>query len=264
MQEKQVYRTNLNGRREHDSLFVCQQRSRTRLASLSISITTRTRHLSLRSPAPHRRLGKTSVSTREPIRDTARSSGLDPREGSQGRRPALHGLPRPVAALHHPGRGARRSTSSRKASASTAPAIRGWQAINESDMLVVPQPDTAFLDPFCQRHDADDDLQHPGPAHQGGLHPRPAQRRPQGRQLHEVAPASPTPPTSARELEFFIFDDVRYDQTHALGVLLRRQRRGRLEHRPRREAEPRLQDPLQGGLLPRARRPTRCTTCAPR
>ena len=55
-----------------------------------------------------------------------------------------------------------------------------------------------FLDPFCQRRHAGDDLQHPGPAHQGGLHPRPAERRPQGRQLHEVAPASPTPPTSAR------------------------------------------------------------------
>ena len=26
--------------------------------------------------------------------------------------------------------------------------LRGWQAINESDMLVIPQPDTAFLDPF--------------------------------------------------------------------------------------------------------------------
>src|SRR5690349_14272448 len=28
--------------------------------------------------------------------------------------------------------------------------IRGWQAINESDMLVKPQPETAFLDPFTQ------------------------------------------------------------------------------------------------------------------
>src|SRR5512145_402151 len=27
--------------------------------------------------------------------------------------------------------------------------IRGWQAINESDMLIVPQPDTATIDPFC-------------------------------------------------------------------------------------------------------------------
>jgi glutamine synthetase len=26
--------------------------------------------------------------------------------------------------------------------------IRGWQAINESDMLVFPQPETAFIDPF--------------------------------------------------------------------------------------------------------------------
>ena len=32
--------------------------------------------------------------------------------------------------------------------------IRGWQAINESDMLVVPQPDTAFLDPFTAAPDA--------------------------------------------------------------------------------------------------------------
>ena len=28
--------------------------------------------------------------------------------------------------------------------------IRGWQAINESDMLVLPVPETAFLDPFCR------------------------------------------------------------------------------------------------------------------
>jgi len=26
--------------------------------------------------------------------------------------------------------------------------IRGWQGINESDMLVIPDPDTAFIDPF--------------------------------------------------------------------------------------------------------------------
>ena len=27
--------------------------------------------------------------------------------------------------------------------------IRGWQAINESDMLLVPVPTTAFVDPFA-------------------------------------------------------------------------------------------------------------------
>ena len=26
--------------------------------------------------------------------------------------------------------------------------IRGWQSINESDMLIVPQPETSFVDPF--------------------------------------------------------------------------------------------------------------------
>src|SRR5689334_18968094 len=28
--------------------------------------------------------------------------------------------------------------------------IRGWMPINESDMLLVPQPDTLFIDPFCK------------------------------------------------------------------------------------------------------------------
>src|SRR5277367_7046182 len=28
--------------------------------------------------------------------------------------------------------------------------IRGWVAINESDMLVIPVAETAFLDPFCK------------------------------------------------------------------------------------------------------------------
>jgi len=28
--------------------------------------------------------------------------------------------------------------------------IRGWKHINESDMLVIPDPDTAFIDPFTK------------------------------------------------------------------------------------------------------------------
>ena len=28
--------------------------------------------------------------------------------------------------------------------------IRGWQPINDSDMLFVPDPDTAVIDPFCR------------------------------------------------------------------------------------------------------------------
>ncbi|MBL8869570.1 MAG: glutamine synthetase beta-grasp domain-containing protein, partial [Planctomycetaceae bacterium] len=28
--------------------------------------------------------------------------------------------------------------------------VRGWQSINESDMLLIPQPETSFIDPFAQ------------------------------------------------------------------------------------------------------------------
>ncbi len=28
--------------------------------------------------------------------------------------------------------------------------IRGWAAINESDMLIIPDPSTAFMDPFAE------------------------------------------------------------------------------------------------------------------
>ena len=63
--------------------------------------------------------------------------------------------------------------------------IRGWQAINESDMLVVPQPETAVLDPFTTLPTLVDDLQHPGSDHARGLFSRSAQRRPQGGQLFE-------------------------------------------------------------------------------
>ena len=28
--------------------------------------------------------------------------------------------------------------------------IRGWQPIHASDMLVIPDPDTAKIDPFCE------------------------------------------------------------------------------------------------------------------
>ena len=63
--------------------------------------------------------------------------------------------------------------------------IRGWQAINESDMILVPQPETAVLDPFTTLPTICDDLQHPGPDHAGGLHARSAQRRPQGGELPE-------------------------------------------------------------------------------
>jgi glutamine synthetase len=94
--------------------------------------------------------------------------------------------------------------------------IRGWQAINESDMLVVPQPETAFVDPFtvlptlvmiCNIQD-------------------PLTREDYSRDPRNVARKAVNYLKSTRiadtcfigpEAEFFIFDDVRYDQNEHEG-----------------------------------------------
>ena len=89
--------------------------------------------------------------------------------------------------------------------------IRGWQAINESDMLVVPQSDTAFLDPFtaiptiamiCN-------IQDPITREDYSRDPRNVARKAvnylKSTGIADTAFFGP-------EAEFFIFDDVRYDQ----------------------------------------------------
>src|SRR5215468_9868411 len=55
--------------------------------------------------------------------------------------------------------------------------IRGWQAINASDMLIIPDPDSACIDPFLKASG-----------------------------LADVAYFGP-------EAEFFVFDDIRFDST---------------------------------------------------
>ena len=88
--------------------------------------------------------------------------------------------------------------------------IRGWQAINESDMLLMPQPDTAFIDPFrdvptlvliCN-------IQDPVTGEDYTRDPRNIARKAiaymQSSGLADTAYYGP-------EAEFFILDDVRYD-----------------------------------------------------
>jgi len=89
--------------------------------------------------------------------------------------------------------------------------IRGFQAINESDMLVVPDPDTAFLDPFtevptlaliCNVVD-------PLTRQRYNRDPRGiAQRAENYLQFTKLADTV----YFGAEAEFFIFDDVRFDQ----------------------------------------------------
>jgi glutamine synthetase len=93
-----------------------------------------------------------------------------------------------------------------------ASSIRGWQAINESDMLVKPDPETAFIDPFteiktlavicdiCDPVTGEDYTR--DPRHIG----KKAVSYLQSTGLADTAYFGP-------EAEFFIFDDIRFDQT---------------------------------------------------
>ena len=90
--------------------------------------------------------------------------------------------------------------------------IRGWKAINDSDLLMVPDPATACLDPFCAV---------PTLSLVGNIFD-PITREPYDRDPRFVAQKAEKYLQSTKigdtsywgpEAEFFIFDQVRYDQT---------------------------------------------------
>jgi glutamine synthetase len=89
--------------------------------------------------------------------------------------------------------------------------IRGWQAINESDMLVVPQPETAALDPFCTLPTLSmicnilDPITHEDYSRDPRNVARKAINYLKSTGIGDACYIGP-------ELEFFIFDDIRYDQ----------------------------------------------------
>ena len=90
--------------------------------------------------------------------------------------------------------------------------LRGWQQINESDMLLVPQPDTLFLDPF--RTDVTAALictiQEPVTKEDYTKDPRNVARKAVHYMMQQgVADSAQFGPS----LEFFVFDDVKFDQT---------------------------------------------------
>jgi glutamine synthetase len=94
--------------------------------------------------------------------------------------------------------------------------IRGWQAINESDMLIKPVPSTAFVDPFskvktlvmicnvCDPVTGEDYTRDPRNI------ARKAEKYLKSTKLADIAYYGP-------EAEFFIFDDVRFDQNERQG-----------------------------------------------
>ena len=93
--------------------------------------------------------------------------------------------------------------------------IRGFQTINESDMLIIPDPDTAIMDPFTAVPTLSlvCNIAHPGP----GGHKKPYSR--DARYIASKAEAylrsSGIADTSyfGPEAEFFIFDNVRFNSS---------------------------------------------------
>ena len=88
--------------------------------------------------------------------------------------------------------------------------IRGWQAINESDMILVPQPDTAVLDPFTTLPTVSMicNIQDPITREDYSRDPRNVARKAvnylKSTGIADTCFIGP-------EAEFFIFDDVRFD-----------------------------------------------------
>ncbi|OGG46639.1 MAG: type I glutamate--ammonia ligase [Candidatus Handelsmanbacteria bacterium RIFCSPLOWO2_12_FULL_64_10] len=89
--------------------------------------------------------------------------------------------------------------------------IRGWQAINESDMLIIPDPDTAIVDPFMSPPTLSMicDIRDPLTRSQYSRDPRSVARKAEAylksTGIADTAYFGP-------EAEFFIFDDIRFDQ----------------------------------------------------
>lgn len=94
--------------------------------------------------------------------------------------------------------------------------IRGFQKIQESDMILVPDPDTARLDPVCQVPtlslicDIKDPLTHERYTRDPRYVARKAEEHLKSTGIADESFWGP-------ELEFFVFDDIRFDQTENSG-----------------------------------------------
>lgn len=94
--------------------------------------------------------------------------------------------------------------------------IRGWQAINESDMLVKPVPDSSFIDPYFQAKTLVMvcNICDPVTGEDYTRDPRNIARK-----AENYLTASGIADTAyfGPEAEFFIFDDIRFDQNEHEG-----------------------------------------------
>lgn len=94
--------------------------------------------------------------------------------------------------------------------------VRGWQSIHESDLVMVPQEQTAFLDPFAELQTLNIicEIVDPISLDAYSLDPRQVAKKASAYLNHTgVADTAYFGP----EAEFYIFDDVRFDQSAQSG-----------------------------------------------
>jgi glutamine synthetase len=94
--------------------------------------------------------------------------------------------------------------------------IRGWAAINESDMLIVPDPATAFMDPFAETRTLVmvGDIVDPLTRQHYDRDPRWIAKK---AELHLKNSGTGDTAYFGAEAEFFIFDNIRFDQNQHSG-----------------------------------------------
>ncbi len=96
------------------------------------------------------------------------------------------------------------------------PSIRGWQSIDETDMLIVPDSNTAFIDPFLEIPtlviicNIEDPITRERYTRDPRTVAQKAENYLKSTGIADVATFGP-------EAEFFVFDDIRFDQTHNSG-----------------------------------------------
>ena len=88
--------------------------------------------------------------------------------------------------------------------------IRGWKAINESDMLIIPDPNTMFVDPFITAPTVSliCDVYEPATKEKYSRCPRNIAQK---AEAYLISTGIADTVYYGPEAEFFIFDDVRFD-----------------------------------------------------
>ena len=95
--------------------------------------------------------------------------------------------------------------------------IRGFQAIHESDMLLLPDAATAFVDPFRVGQDARDELLHRTTRSPASRTPATRATSPRKAEAYLRRPGIADTAYFGPEAEFYIFDDVRFETKQNAG-----------------------------------------------